>query len=94
MAATMTEFTKEEQRMLMTRAFNTPSSVQSLDDGIDLAEALYVYGLMMACVFAFCSLGTELSEQVRRNCPTLSANVTLEPGSDIHRVITRLAVAG
>jgi hypothetical protein len=54
--------------------FNTTSLLQSLEDRTDLAQALYVYVLLVGCTFAFCSLGTELSHQVRDKCPPPYAN--------------------
>jgi len=45
-----------------------------LEDPTDLAEALYVYGLVMGWAFAFCSFGTKLSQQVRNKRPPPYAN--------------------
>lgn len=47
----------------ITLCFLAFSAAMSLEDRTDLAQALYVYGLVLGCAFAFCSLGTELSEQ-------------------------------
>jgi len=54
--------------------FNTTSLLQSLEDRTDLAQALYAYALLMGYAFTFCSLGTELSQQVRDKCPPPYAN--------------------
>ena len=58
--------------------FNTNSLLQSLEDRTDLAEALYAYGLLVGCAFVFCSLGTELSQQVIDKCPPPYANYIIK----------------
>jgi hypothetical protein len=72
-----------EPTMKTAITFNIIFFLQSLEDHTDLAQAAYVYALLLGFVLVFCGLGTKLSEQVSHKYP-VHAKLVFKHGTFVY----------